>query len=131
MSNENTLQASPTPISPSANEPVGRMRETSFQPGQVARLVDQHDRFLGEIRVDSVEKSLVLGTVTPTAEYVAVEALFEEHTACVNELALSVAGELEEKIAALGLRLTALDGAALPSVHDIQIGGRYFSCRIR
>lgn len=131
MNHQSTVTRSPEPLARPANDVATPSQISPISVGQLVRLFDRHHRFLGDIQVESIENNLILGSFKPAPDYQSVEPIFEEHVACVNDMVLSVAAQLEEKIAALGLYVTAIDGTPLRAIDDVQIGSCHFSCRIR
>ncbi len=103
-----------------------------LQPQQVLTLGDRQNRELGQVVVDRLEGNLVFGRFSPGASYPEVERLFAEYIEAANEQLLSVVGELDAAIDALGLHLRSPDNASgLPAIYDVQIGDGIITFRIR
>jgi hypothetical protein len=102
-----------------------------LQPQQSVTLRDGRNRELGRVAIDRVEGDLVFGRFTPVSHYREVEGLFAEYIEAANEQLLSLVGELDEAIAALGLHLHASGRADLPAIYDVQIGAGGINFRIR
>jgi hypothetical protein len=60
-----------------------------------------------------------------------VERLFSEYIEAANEQLLSIVGELDEAISALGLHLRSPGKTDLPAIHDVQIGAGGINFRTR
>jgi hypothetical protein len=94
-------------------------------------LRDRQGRDLGRVVIERVEGDLVFGRFTPGPDYPQVERLFSEYVEAANDQLLSIVAELDERIGALGLRLHSPDAAALPAIHDVQIGEGIITFRTR
>lgn len=103
----------------------------SLQRQQIVFLSDRLDRDFGRMAIDRIEGDLVFGQFTPGADYPEVAHLFSEYVQAANEQMLSVVGELDGAIGALGLRLHSPGGTDLPAVHDVQIGEGVITFRIQ
>jgi hypothetical protein len=102
-----------------------------LQPQQAVSLWDGRNRELGRVIIDRIDGDLVFGRFTPGPHYPEVERLFAEYIEAANEQVLSIVGELDEAIAALGLHLRSPGKADLPAIHDVQIGAGGINFRIR
>jgi hypothetical protein len=81
--------------------------------------------------VERIEGNRVLGRFTPSADFPAVRALFEEFEAAVNDQMFRVADDLSSKIDRLGLYLAGSMPAEQLAVCDVQIMNKSaFCCRI-
>jgi hypothetical protein len=99
---------------------------------QALALWDSQDRELGRVVVDRVEGDLVFGRFTPGPGYPAVERLFAEYVEAANDQLLSIVGELDRAVAALGLHLRSPDkGLRLPPICDVQVGEGVITFRVR
>jgi hypothetical protein len=93
-----------------------------LQPQQRVSLWDGQNRELGQVVIDRVEGDLVFGRFTPGPQYPSVERLFAEYVEAANEQLLSIVGELDAAIGALGLHLRSPGRTDLPTIDDVQIG---------
>jgi hypothetical protein len=104
----------------------------SFQNRQVAHLRDGQNHLLGIVEIDQIDGDIVFGRFTPGSDYPGVASLFAEYVAAANEQVLSVVGELDQTIGALGLHLLSLpQGGSLPAIYDVQIGDGTISFRTK
>ncbi len=103
----------------------------SLQGQQVISLYDGQGRDLGRVVVERVEGDLVFGRFTPGPHYPAVASLFAEFIEAANQQLLSVVGELDATIRALGLHLVAPGYPSLPAIEDVQIGDGVITFRVQ
>jgi hypothetical protein len=94
-------------------------------------LSDQQGHDLGSVVIERIQKDLVFGRFNPGPDYVRVRQLFAEYVEAANEQVLSVVGELDTAIAALGLHLVAANGSDLPAIYDVQIADGNITFRTR
>jgi hypothetical protein len=102
-----------------------------LQPQQQLDLWDRQGHRLGRAVIDRIEENLVFGQFTPEPEYARVEPLFVEYVEAANQQLLSMVGELDATIAALGLHLRAANRTDLPVIYDVQIGEGIITFRLR
>jgi hypothetical protein len=102
-----------------------------LQSQQQVSLWDGQNRDLGRVVIDRIEGDLVFGRFTPGSNYPEVERLFAEYIEAANEQLLSIVGELDEAIAALGLHLRSPNKTDLPAIYDVQIGAGGINFRTR
>lgn len=100
-----------------------RQQRVSLQDGQ--------GHALGQAVIDRIEDDLVFGQFTPGPDFPKVHQLFADYVDAANEQLLSLVGDLDAVIGALGLHLRAADEAPLPAIHDVQIGAGIITFRIR
>lgn len=89
---------------------------------QCVQLHDGQGHLLGEVVVREVRDRLVFGQFREGPHFAAVAPLFAELREAANEQLFSRVEELDEAIAALGLRLQLADAAPLPAIDEVQIG---------
>jgi hypothetical protein len=94
-------------------------------------LRDRQGHDLGRVVIERVEGDLVFGRFTPGPDFPQVERLFSEYVESANDQLLSIVAGLDERFGALGLRLHSPDAAALPAIHDVQIGEGVITFRTR
>ena len=93
-------------------------------------LVNGQGGDLGQVVIERTEGDLVFGRFTPGPAFSHVEPLFAEYVEAANQQLLSVVGDLDAKISALGLHLGSPEGTSLPAIYDIQIGAGIITFRI-
>ena len=100
-------------------------------PEQIIDLLDSQQRQIGQMRVESQEDDLLVGTFVPGPAFPRVEQLFRDFEEAVNAQALHVIDDLDAAIAALGLHLCWPDAREPIAIQDVQIwsdGG--MTCRL-
>jgi hypothetical protein len=85
---------------------------------------------LGDVVIAHITGDRVSGRFVPGADFAMVQDLFREFEAAVNQQLFTQVDELGAAIDALGLQLSNLDGSQVLDVHDVQIMGDGFTCRI-
>lgn len=102
-----------------------------LHPHQEFSLLDRQGSALGRVEIERVQGDLVFGRFTPGPAYAAVEPLFTEYVAAANEQVLSIVGQLDARIAGLGLHPHSAAHDRLPVIHDVQIGDGTITFRFR
>jgi hypothetical protein len=103
----------------------------ALTPQQRVLLSDRQGHALGSIVIDRIRQDLVFGRFDPGPDYARVRQLFAEYVEAANEQVLSVVGDLDAVIAALGLHLRAANGSGLPAIYDVQIADGNITFRTR
>jgi hypothetical protein len=98
---------------------------------QHLQLADRQGHDIGNVVIDRIQGNLVFAHFRPGPDYARVGPLFAEYVEAANEQLLSVVGELDAAIAALGLHLRAANGSDWPAIQDVQIGDGIATFRIQ
>jgi hypothetical protein len=101
----------------------------SLDVGQLVLLVDGRSRLLGRVTIETIRGDLVLGRFAAGPDFEGVESLFTAFVESANQQLFHHVDELDRQIAALQLHLLSEDGAVLPPIGDVQIGGSNISFR--
>lgn len=99
--------------------------------GQKLQLIDDKQRSVGKVRIDSQVDQLLTGEFVSGTTFSLVEELFHQFEEAVDVQALGIVDQLDKQIAALGLQLYSPEHGQSIKIHDVQIwrdGG--FSCRL-
>ena len=92
-----------------------------FAAEQTLDLVDAQERRLGTIAVERSEGQVVFGRLTPGPDFGQAASLFRDFETAADSQTLSVVDQIEQLIAALGLRLQAPNSSESFEVRDVQI----------
>ena len=84
----------------------------ALQLSQRFSLQDAQGRDLGTVQVERLEGTLAFGSFAPTPAFDQVAPLFAQFAEAANDQLFGVVADLDEQIAALGLRLNAQTGCA-------------------
>jgi hypothetical protein len=92
-----------------------------FTAKQIFDLVDAQERRLGQVTIDRREEQVVFGRWSPGPDFGQAASLFRQFEEAAESQALSVVEQIEQAIAALGLRLQGPNGSESVEVRDVQI----------